>query len=81
MELEPQFTTYLVQSINFLILFIAIVVAFLVFKDARKHRMSIPSSIAWAAFSLMTFPIGPFIYRFFGREKALPNSSANSRLQ
>jgi len=69
MELELNYTTYIAEAINYLILFIAMVIAFFVFRDAKKHRMSVIEALAWATFSLFTLPIGTLIYIFFGRRR------------
>ena len=79
MEIEPNYTMNIIQAINFTLLFIVIVIAFLIFRDARKHKISVISALAWAAFSLFTFPLGTLIYIFFGRGKALVNSTANNK--
>ena len=68
MELLINPTTYIAWIINFILLSIAILVAVLLFRDARKHNMSIVSALAWAVVSLFTFPIGTLIYYFFRRQ-------------
>lgn len=70
MELLINPTIFIAWIINFIILFLLILVSTLVFRDARKHNMSIPAALAWASVSLFTFPIGTLIYYFLGREKS-----------
>jgi hypothetical protein len=69
MELSIGPITTIVWIINFILLFLLILVSTLVFRNARKHNMSIVSALAWAVVSLFTFPIGTLIYLFLGREK------------
>ena len=69
MELALSPVVTIVWIVNYILFSIAILVAVLVFRDARKHNMLILEALVWAAVSLFTFPIGTLIYIFFGRNK------------
>lgn len=68
MELSLSPATTIAWIINYIILFIALSVAVLVFRDARKRNMSFASTLVWAAVSLFTFPVGTLVYVFYGRK-------------
>jgi len=69
MELSFSPDTTAAWIINYVLLFVFIFVAALVFRDATKQQRTAPSALLWALFSLFTFPIGALIYFFFGRNK------------
>jgi hypothetical protein len=63
--------------VNWLILAINVVVAFLVGWDARRRRLSWLYTIMWVAISFFLFPIGIGLYFWLGR----PRSKRAKRLE